>query len=410
MVRTLWRRCMAPIRRHPWREGPGPCWGCLPVRLILAMAAMPAGPAAATGPSDAADAYEIVAGAAMPVLPPPVRSLLEAHDDAFRRGYSAGATAAIEADTCRDQGHFIMLDAAARGVGGRHEAALRFPREQANAERLFRDLGVHDGGSLPWLLSEQYHVLVRSLAAGASESAAQQAGLLVHLATDASLPLNTTACAEADACSGHDARTTVAPMDAGRLADRPLIARSLRDRVHAGLIAHLGARLRYEVHVWPGRFEPSTDPESAVFDALLDAHASVEALVRIDERATMAGSSQARASAKQMRTAYHQAAADSAGPLLEQRLEAGALLAANLIGRAWVDAGRPTHDSAREPAQPRAGAGMPYMGSSGSMIYHLATCSHARRIKTANCVRFRTVEAARAAGRVPCKTCCSGGG
>jgi len=49
--------------------------------------------------------------------------------------------------------------------------------------------------------------------------------------------------------------------------------------------------------------------------------------------------------------------------------------------------------------------GAPYVGSLSTKTFHLASCSHAKRITEENRVCFATKEEALAAGYVPCKTC-----
>jgi hypothetical protein len=114
---------------------------------------------------------------------------------------------------------------------------------------------------------------------------------------------------------------------------------------------------------------------------------------------------------------YYDKAADRASGLLESRLEAAALFAANLIGGAWMQADRPALDTveatAATPVDRRSTPGFEegaFVGSRNSTIFHNPTCSHALRIKPRNLVLFHTLEEARAAARVPCKVCKPGSG
>jgi hypothetical protein len=106
-----------------------------------------------------------------------------------------------------------------------------------------------------------------------------------------------------------------------------------------------------------------------------------------------------------------------AGPLMKARLEEGALLAAGLITVAWVEAGRPDPSRWNPPAVSRAatspGSASPaaaspstgFVGSKNSDTFHRAKCTHVRRIKPENLLRFEAPSEAMKAGRKPCKSC-----
>ena len=100
--------------------------------------------------------------------------------------------------------------------------------------------------------------------------------------------------------------------------------------------------------------------------------------------------------------------------LLEDRVEAGALLAARLILSAWVDAGAPdlpgTQDSTpirQRQLDPAAGPNPPaateptpagtnaeadrfLCASRGSKVFHYSDCHHVQRIKPEHLVRFES--------------------
>ena len=110
--------------------------------------------------------------------------------------------------------------------------------------------------------------------------------------------------------------------------------------------------------------------------------------------------------------AYYRRVVERALPIMEQRLESAALLMANLIGTAWIQAGRPPPEQwhgASAPGMhrlsPGTGTEQRRVGSKSSTIFHRPGCQHARRIKQVNLIRFHSRKAARDAGRVPCKTC-----
>lgn len=104
--------------------------------------------------------------------------------------------------------------------------------------------------------------------------------------------------------------------------------------------------------------------------------------------------------------------------LAEERIEAGALLAARLIATAWSRANEPdlTRPGASRrneavgnaldvPIEPGDRANKPLVGSRHSNVFHNVNCSHAKRIKPGNRVTFVTVTEALDAHRKPCRTC-----
>lgn len=355
--------------------------------LALTLAGVSALPSPATE-IESPVAYEIVISAAVPVLPEAIRPFFECHIEAFRQGALPAAVRTAPPNTIagNPQSHYVMLDVEAKTPDVRHQAALQFPRDRSAARRLFRQSGVGEGGLLPWALEEQYRVLAQAFEAGDLEAVPREAGLLLHLATDSSMPFNTTI--------NHES---------GSARRRPL---------DAALVSQLQERLDYEVRVWPGRFDPIEDPLEAAFAALLEAHKALEPLMRIDEQVS---ARLTRAKVQEpglFLDAYFEAVMVQSGPIMEARLEGAALLGANLIGGAWAKAGCPMLKASSEravesgqnvsPASLKPGF---FVGSRNSTIFHTPTCSHALRIKPENLVRFGSVEEARAAGRKPCQAC-----
>ncbi len=66
-----------------------------------------------------------------------------------------------------------------------------------------------------------------------------------------------------------------------------------------------------------------------------------------------------------------------------------------------------TESGNAESNQPEADAAgqTNFVGSRNSAIFHRASCSHAKRIKPDNIVRFDAARDARSQGRTPCRTC-----
>lgn len=354
--------------------------------------------------TESEDAYEIVMVAAVSSLPPPLRAYLEAHIDEVR----AGITASVESPRARgvagewaDQ-HYILLNASASGTRRSvitPAVARRFPRDRSAAERLFARRGVRHGGSLPWAVMARYDAFQTALRSGNGEHAALRAGELLHFATDAALPFNTTGIRLADArnptAAARDSTRAILPDD-GR-----------RHRYHVRLIHRLRPRLEYEVRLWPQRVRPSVDPIETVFDSLFEAHLAAEELLSLERSwQNVRGGGGAPVTDDDAL----QQLADRAAPILESRLEAGALLSAALMSSAWVQAGKPTlaiAAPATEPSDqpPGEDRGSRFVGSRHSTIFHYVTCQHARRIKPRNRLFFKVARDAKQAGRTPCKSC-----
>ena len=145
---------------------------------------------------------------------------------------------------------------------------------------------------------------------------------------------------------------------------------------------------------------------------MIDAHQALDELLEIDAALAGASTHAARGTSPGTADAYWDRLTQRAASNLESRLEAGALLGAGLIGGAWVDAGQPRLEGLNTGAQrlsKPAASPKPerssLVGSRNSIVFHIATCSHAARIKPDNLVRFPDTAAARAAGRTPCKGC-----
>ncbi|MCH8807038.1 MAG: hypothetical protein IH986_13235 [Planctomycetes bacterium] len=333
------------------------------------------------------DGYEIVVATAVTALPTPLRSaFVQRRDELIRVALSHGVksvSSVVDVDR-----HFLVLDVAAeKGAdeAGRIEASRRFPRVRDAALELARERGVRRVGSLPWTIHAHFEALVEAFRSTSGALVVAEAGALLHFATDASMPLFVV--------EKHSSRRRGRFFDRG--ADEPDPPNRREKLLEA--VATLRDRLDDEVRVSPTRYAELDEPLDAVFETIAASFAelvsgpAIDAKVRADEAATM----------------------------IESRLEAAALLAANLIGTAWHQAGRPSPDTwnaasakSAEPEKPAAkystSVASPdarFVGSRRSSIYHRATCSHAKRIKPSNLVAFGARKVAVDAGRRPCKTC-----
>ncbi len=376
--------------------------------LCLAFAPLIVAASSKTQTSHAAPAaYEIVATAAVEVLPLPLHTFFRIHVDTLRRGSASfGKPASGTGMFSENVGdHYILLDvtAAHNDRNARRVAARHFPHDRTAAAKLFDKHGVPDGGTLPWVIADRHAALAGAFRSGDSDLIIREAAILLHFAVDASLPFNTTTdCAGTAVTQLYQSQET--------LAEETKRNGKARFRCQVQLVDHLQDRLAYEVRVWPGRLQPLGDPVEAVFTALLEAHAVVDELCRMD-RSVMRelGIQDAQMSTVALE-AYYARLGQRAAPVLESRLESGALLAARLIAAAWNEAGNPAMPgSAHQPiaaSLPRTGESPPPLaGSQHSTVFHRKGCHHLRRIKPQNLVSFGSVQEAKADGRTPCQAC-----
>jgi hypothetical protein len=158
---------------------------------------------------------------------------------------------------------------------------------------------------------------------------------------------------------------------------------------------------------------PAAEPLPAVFAVMLQAHAAAGRLQQIDAEVVRELGMKDVEAFVGLADVYAAKLAERSAPVLESQIEAGALLAADLIVGAWIKAGRPRLEGIKPPAaEPQesaaaepAPAHAELVGSLGSMVYHRASCTHCARIKPENMVRFGTSQDAEAAGRKPCRAC-----
>ena len=355
--------------------------------------------------TESKDAYEIVMVAAVSSLPLPLRAYLEAHIDEVREGIAASTDSPRATGVAGEwaEQHYILFNAYASGSGrGIITPAVvrRFPRDRSAAERLFARRGQRHGGSLPWAVVASYDAFQDALRSGKGGHAALRAGELLHFATDAALPFNTIGIRLADAGK---------PTAAARNATRAILPDDdRRYRYHVRLIRQLRPRLEHEVRLWPQRVRPSVDPIETVFDSLFEAHLAIDELLSLERSLQYDRVADA---APMTDDDFLQQLADRAAPILESRLEAGAMLSAALMSSAWAQAGKPglavaaaaaTAASDQPPGDDR---GSGFVGSRHSTIVHHVRCQHARRIKPHNRVFFNAARDAQQVGRTPCKSC-----
>ncbi len=361
-----------------------------PAAMFCTLAALFAAQPSPAATIESPAVHEIAGSVATGVLPSELRPFFEA------RSRSVGAAAVQSAATNKDRNaHSFPLDCAAKGNDPveRRAAVRRFPRDRAASGEQLKRCGREGDDLLPWIVERHYAALVESMKRVDAERIARDAGALLHFAIDAALPFNATDDRWGEAPSAiRDERAPPFP--------------SMRARYHVELPERLRERLAFEVRVAPQRVRPIDEPVAAAFDALAAAHESALVLEAIDrEFAAFAPAGRSAAS--------DAALFERAAPIIETQIESGALLGAELIVLAWIEAGKPALPVGVTESSTKAAVNTPgasktekaFVGSRSSKVFHRASCSHGARVKLENRVYFDTAAQAKAQGRTPCKSC-----
>jgi len=378
--------------------------------LVLAIVVAATGVVRA-GDDESADAYDIVVVTAVNALPEPLHASFQANLITIKAAAAPAIGPTPESgipggDADR---HYVFLDAAAgtqASAEDRQRAASAFPHDRREAGRICRQHGREHCGDLPWVIGEQYTALLQVFQGGDQAVILREAGMLLHFATDASLPFHTTR--ERDGGSLHWAASQATPTNR--------VHRTVGHRCQIALIREFRGRFEAEVRVWPGRLQRVTDPIESVFEALLCTHEMIEPLVRMDADAATVAGIQSDGASDAAWDAFYRQLSIQAAPIMEARLEAGALLGASLIRSAWLEAGSPrlpmgiaAESAPRTPPAKAETPGGRLVGSRNSTTFHDSGCIHVARIKAENLIVFDSIDAAKAAGRMACQTCKPGG-
>jgi hypothetical protein len=368
--------------------------------------------------SEPPELYELVTSTTIPILPEPLRGFLDAHSDTICRQIVRGPTADEPSDARaqRSARGFIKLDAAATSNTPRamHDAARGFPHDREAAKKLFDQSRQHEGGALPWELERAHRELERAFSAGNLNDVVSHAAVVIQLSSFASLPFNMTRSLDGDEWHRPDwCRGEASAVDNHC---------ALRVRFQVALLTRFRDRIAYEARVSPERFRPSRNSLDTIFEVLVDSHRQLEEIARIDAdvlaELRIADASHFLAA----RDAYELGIAARGAQIVEGRIEAAALLSADLIGSAWIRSGRALPEQPRPDAKTEktairpqekpavepestATSGSPFAGSTNSTVFHFSTCAHLRRVRPENIVGFASLSEAKAAGRTPCKTC-----
>jgi len=373
--------------------------------IICVILGMTGGPRTAYAiEGESPEAYEITIGVAAEILPSPLKEFFAEHLERLQQHATSGVRESLSGERFPGAAdwHYVMLD-----VGGESAdvTVRQFPRERSAAERHFKRHNQPSGGQLPWVIGDRHAALVEAFERRDGDAAIREAGLLLHFSTDAALPFNTTVDREG-VSTGHLRWSAAKATRAARSYC------TVRHRVQIALLRSLRSRLEYEARVSPDRLSPVSSPLDAAFDTLIDAHGDLGVFLAVDGQViTKLEINDASTFADNV-TEYERRAGEQASSVLESRIEAGALLGANLIAGAWIEAGRPAVESLRladrameQPAQTGDSTSEAFVGSRHSAVFHHTSCGHAKRIKKENLVRFGSAKEAVDAGRVPCRSC-----
>jgi len=392
-----------------WKAGPT----ALSLSVVFSVSALELAVASQAVPPDPKILYPIIVPAVIEALPFPFSTRFREHRETV-----INEVAALDPgwqNDARGEHYMVWMDfAAPEGANAemRMAAAQEFPIDREAAKQ--KGYRAESYGDLPYVLQDHFHALVEAFRGAQWKAARENAVGIMHYACAVGLPTQ-------------------------------LTRENKNGRPRRELLWHVNSqrtRFEYEVRVFPGRFERAADARVEILSKLQQSHAAAFTLYEIIEQArkktgvsaqdnpfiSLRGQSDARKE-------FYLLVREPAAELMCEQLKNAALLAANLIGTAWMDAGSPELPmdtfapraaaapapsdkvSAAEPGM-NANTAVPvvsgadkefvadkFMGSASSQAYHRSSCQHAARIKPENTIRFATPEDAVRAGRKPCQTC-----
>ncbi|UCG15525.1 MAG: hypothetical protein JSV19_09550 [Phycisphaerales bacterium] len=361
--------------------------------------------------------HRIVARGAIQLLPEPIAPLFAYQQLGFvERALEPVSVWPRDPDMRKRQTwQWVPLDLGAREQTreARMEAAARFPRSAAGVKKLYKAHHLRVGGALPWAVEQLYEECVEAFQQGREEDVIRSAGHLAHFAGVCASPFAAT--------TDQDGRLSGSlHLGAQEPGDDHYAHQNVRYRFDMALANRNGSRYAEKLALEEAAYEPVAQPVDAAFTILLDSLGCVDEVLAADSEiirrleVTDGGGFAKRADE------FYVLFDERCGDLSVERLRAGAVFAAGLIGGAWEAAGKPTIEQirARANAAPPATAALDddgqtagrqadagFVGSNNSKVFHHPECPHAQRISSANRVRFRTSREALDQGRRPCKTC-----
>lgn len=358
--------------------------------------------------------HTIIAFAAIDALPRPLFDSFSAHRDIIAQ--EIGTLDARTVIDSRKREQKVWLDYAVpenADTAARLLAARDFPMDPDESKT--KGYRSETFGDLPFALQDHVQQLTLALRTAQWELARGHTLQILRLSTFVGFPSQMTR--DSNSVDAHNAELRV--------------------------VVGMRPRLLHEVRVFPGRFLRAVDTSALILAALRESHANyfhILDIVADAQRETGVTHSLGKVylvkpeapSVREFRRLY----AERAGNLMCEQFKNAALLAANLIGTAWMDAGSPEvpmdtfapraenkpGDTAKQDGADKSGVAAgdqkksaaagavdlvadKFMGSSGSETYHRSSCQHAARIKPENTIRFTSLEEAQRAGRKACQTC-----
>ncbi len=279
-------------------------------------------------------------------------------------------------------------------------AVEQFPHDQREAKRLSRRHGRHGVGELPWALAQLRSQLVVAFLENDADETIRIAGYVAHFAADAVDPFRCSVNADGHKTGNLRLRNGV---------NARVLGRSVRERFGEALILRHAMAYEAAIKVDRSDFEPTRDVVAAVFEAIQEGLSLHDRIAHIDRALTDELSIKTAKDLEDRQAEYFSRMHEQCEAMAIDRLQAGAILAANLIGGAWVEAGGSPAQGASVDRSPRRDietiSTTTLLGSSNSDVFHHHNCPFVKRINEKNLVQFRSLRDATQAGRRACKRC-----
>ncbi|MEE9293361.1 MAG: hypothetical protein V3W34_00135 [Phycisphaerae bacterium] len=355
------------------------------------------------------DAHLIISRKAIDVMPGDIASLFRHRIEEWQNKVVEPARAWRRDRKLKERRlwHDVAVDITtdAQNQAARIHSLQGFPRDKESAKRLYRKRGYYRGGLLPWAIERFYGELVEAFRSGDESAVIRQAGYLVYFAANAANPFRVSANAKGQFTEnlrfGHE-----------RASDPLAEHHSVRERFGVALVSRRAWPYASAVNASHADYDPILEPVSASFAFFEESLAVLDEVAQADREILNDLEVRDRRTFEAKLQAYYDAMHDRCGDICVERLEAGAIFAANLIGGAWQAAGQPTLETIRAraagsgphatPANPRKS---PILGSRHSVVFHKNDCPFAKQIANDNLVTFPSALEARRAGRRGCKRC-----
>lgn len=309
----------------------------------------------------------------------------------------------------RKRWHTVEVDATAdtQNLEARMRAFDAFPRNERDAQLLYRRTSGRNGGRLPWAIAEIHAELIDAFRSGDAMLAIQQAGYLAHFVTDAANPFRVTANSDGQLTenSTFGSSRSVHPNDADH---------SVRERFNVALLSKYASAYEAHIRINEKAATRFAEPLSAAFELIELSLSAVDHITKVDHEALTALGITDADSLAANRTDYLKALDEGCGDIAITQLSAATTTTAQLINAAWTSAGKPTI-SLTNKATSTSGKPMPsgvaaltggaYVGSKNSNVFHKPNCRFAKQISPENVVTYGSPADARKDARRGCRSC-----